>query len=269
MNRMRIILIIAIIGLFLPTLATAENRSKKSPSRKVWKLAWKEEFKGKKIDTTSWQRCIEGGADWSRHMSPLDTLCQIKNGVLELWATTTPEGVNDSRPYLTGGVQSKDLRSIKNGRIEVRARFDCARGFWPAIWLMPDIEMKWPYGGEIDIMEHLNFEDIVYQTIHTAHTYFHHEPKSKNHQTTPIKKEEFNTYAVEISDCAIIFYINNKKQFTYPKMTPTPEGQYPFADHPFYIILSAQLGGEWVGKVNPDDLPVKMEIDYVKFYERR
>jgi hypothetical protein len=28
-----------------------------------------------------------------------------------------------------------------------------------------------------------------------------------------------------------------------------------------------QLGGSWVGKVNPDDLPVEMEIDWVRFYE--
>ena len=27
-----------------------------------------------------------------------------------------------------------------------------------------------------------------------------------------------------------------------------------------------QLGGSWVGKVDPKELPVEMEIDRVKFY---
>ena len=67
----------------------------------------------------------------------------------------------------------------------------------------------------------------------------------------------------------LYFTINGTKTYTYQKMEPTPEGQFPFADHPFYIILSAQLGGSWVGKVNIEELPVKMEIDYVRFYERR
>ena len=84
-----------------------------------------------------------------------------------------------------------------------------------------------------------------------------------------INKDEFNIYAVEINESEIRFYINGEHTFSYAKMEPTPKEQYPFCDHPFYIILSAQLGGTWVGKVNPDDLPVKMEIDYVKFYERR
>ncbi len=43
---------------------------------------------------------------------------------------------------------------------------------------------------------------------------------------------------------------------------------WPF-DQPFYIILSQQLGGSWVGEVNPDQLPVSMIIDFVKVYQLR
>ena len=27
-----------------------------------------------------------------------------------------------------------------------------------------------------------------------------------------------------------------------------------------------QLGGQWVGDVDPNDLPVEMEIDWVRYY---
>jgi beta-glucanase (GH16 family) len=134
---------------------------------------------------------------------------------------------------------------------------------------MPDNNKPWPTGGEIDIMEHLNYDDIAYQTVHSSHTVQKREPQSKQGDNSAIDKDGFNIYSVEVYDNEIVFYINDKKTFTYPKMNPTPEGQYPFADHPFYIILSAQLGGSWVGKVKIEELPVKMEIDYVKFYERK
>lgn len=268
MNKKSIFIIWLLMLSFVSISAVAQDYKKQRP-QKEWRLVWKDEFKGKKLDPKSWKRCEAGGADWMRHMSPLDSLCKVKNGVLELWGVVTPEGLNESRPYITGGVCSEGLRSAKNGRFEIRARFDCAQGFWPAIWLMPDVKTPWPTGGEIDIMEHLNFEDIAYQTVHSSHTYYQREPKSKNSQTTPIDKSSFNIYSVEVSDSEITFYINNTKTFTYSKMEPNAEGQFPFANHPFYIILSAQLGGSWVGKINPDDLPVKMEIDYVKFYEKR
>ena len=57
--------------------------------------------------------------------------------------------------------------------------------------------------------------------------------------------------------------------FTYKNQEPELEGQFPFYHYPFYVILSAQLGGSWAGNVGPQDLPVKMEIDYVRVYERR
>ena len=31
-------------------------------------------------------------------------------------------------------------------------------------------------------------------------------------------------------------------------------------------MIDMQLGGNWVGPVNPDDLPVEMEIDWVRHY---
>lgn len=269
MNKKSIFSICLLILTFASISLWAQENQKQRPS-KEWKLVWKDEFKGKKLNTKSWKRYTRGGgADWDRHMSNLDSLCRVENGVLQLWGINTPAGYDDKRPFLTGGVCSMGLRTIKNGRFEVRARFDYAQGFWPAIWLMPDIQIRWPNGGEIDIMEHLNYDDIAYQTVHSSHTYNQLKPKSQNSQTSPIRRGEFNIYAVEVSESEITFYINNQKTFSYPKMVPTPEGQYPFSDHPFYIILSAQLGGSWVGKVNPDDLPVKMEIDYVKFYEKR
>ena len=44
--------------------------------------------------------------------------------------------------------------------------------------------------------------------------------------------------------------------------------QRSWPDHPFYLILSNQLGGSWVGPVDaPDQLPSEMRIDWIKVYQ--
>ncbi|MBR4995547.1 MAG: glycoside hydrolase family 16 protein [Alistipes sp.] len=231
-----------------------------------WTLVWADEFNGNELDKDSWERCPRNTADWGRHMSKLDSLVKVEDGVLKLYGINRPAEVKDNVPYLTGGVQSRRRHSMQMGRFDVRARFDSGQGFWPAIWLMPDIRIPWPTGGEIDIMEHLNSEDVAYQTVHSQHTVKQYDPYIKNGSNSPINRNEFNVYSVEIEEDAIKFYINGQPTFTYKKV-PGLKSQFPYAGHPFYVILSAQLGGSWVGKVDPADLPVRMDVDYVRFYQ--
>ena len=35
------------------------------------------------------------------------------------------------------------------------------------------------------------------------------------------------------------------------------------------MMIDQQLGGEWVGPVEMEDLPVEMEIDWVRFYQKK
>lgn len=272
-------LLLVLSMLFASQICIAQNTSKSDDNtrpvsakgarkaHKGWKLVWADEFNDNKIDEKSWERCPANKADWGKHMSNIDSLCQEKDGVLQLHAINCPEGADDTRPFLTGGVQSRGRRSMQLGRFDVRARFDCAKGFWPAIWLMPDTKIPWPKGGEIDIMEHLSFETTLYQTVHSPHTLEHREPKSQSSFTSKIDPNVFNVYSVIIYEDRIEFYANNIKTGTYERMRPDKPDQFPYSEHPFYVILSAQLGGAWVGEVEPKDLPVRMDIDYVRFYQ--
>lgn len=240
-----------------------------STKLKGWDLLWNEEFEGTELDTTSWSNCTRGGSDWNKHMSDKEGLRTVKDGSLHLYAIHRPEGETDGRTYLTGGVKTEGKRSLKLGRVDVRARLGCAQGFWPAIWLMPDNDKPWPSGGEIDIMEHLNHDDIAYQTVHSTYTKNRVEPVVKSSATGPIDRDGFNVYSVIISSYSVDFYINGRFTYSYPRLFPDREGQFPFAYNPYYIILSAQLGGGWVGEIDPAQLPVEMEVDYVRFYSGR
>ena len=66
---------------------------------------------------------------------------------------------------------------------------------------------------------------------------------------------------------SVVFFINDKHTLTYPRIETDKEGQFPF-DRPYYLLIDMQLGGNWVGKVDTLDLPVEMQIDWVRYYQK-
>ena len=65
-----------------------------------------------------------------------------------------------------------------------------------------------------------------------------------------------------------VFKLDGRATRTYQRSVTDLEGQFPF-DQAYYLLRYRQLGGSWVGPVDPATLPVKMEIDWVKVWERK
>ena len=230
-----------------------------------WSLEWADEFNTDDIDWSVWEYCPRQEAEWANKMSARADLTIQRDGNLEVWAKNNDNISEDSSPYVTGGLWGEGLKSFAMGRIDVRAKKDFAYSFWPAIWMMPDANIPWPDGGEIDIMEHLNYEPVVYQTVHSYYT----ENISKNdpvdHSTTLVDTREYHVYSVEVYEDRLVYYVDNKPQLEYRK-DESKTGQYPFSDYDFYMILSAQLGGSWPGEATGKDLPAAMYVDFVRYY---
>ena len=232
-----------------------------------WKLVWEENFeKDGRIDETIWSKIPRGRSDWDRHMSDYDALYEVKNGNLILRGMVNPGLPNDTMPFVTGGVYTKDKKAFYHGKLEINAKLGNAQGAWPAYWLLPFDAIRYPHGGEIDIMERLNSDDIAYQTVHSNYTINLRQTEPKKGTTAPIIKDDYNVYGVALYADSLVFSINGKRTMCYPRIETDLEGQFPF-DRAFYLMLDMQLGGAWVGKVEPNDLPVEMYIDWVRFYE--
>ena len=243
-----------------------DTQQEKSPPG--WKLVWEENFdQDGKIDETVWSKIPRGGSDWNRHMSDYDALYDVKDGNLILRGMVNPGLPGDTAPFITGGIYTKDKKGFQHGRIEIKAKLGNAKGAWPAFWLLPFDNEGWPRGGEIDIMERLNSDAIAYQTVHSHYTVNLKQTEPKKGTTGPIHKDKYNVYAVELYPDQLVFSINSKETFIYPRIETDLEGQFPF-DRPFYLLLDMQLGGQWVGEVEAKDLPVEMSIDWVRFYEK-
>ena len=230
-----------------------------------WKLKYTEEFNGPELDAKMWGRIDKGWCDWNRHMSRREDLVSVSGGQLHLHGVKNDDLKRDKRPMLTGGVTTQGRFAMKYGKIELRCRFEAQKGAWPAIWMMPESpSVKWPACGEIDIVERLNFNDFVHQTVHSAWTKKH--PKDPPYTGRgPFNPQTWNVFGLEWTPDEIVWTINGVSTHAYAKVGDDPL-RYPWTA-PFYLMIDMQLGGEWVGEVDMDALPVSMHVDWVKFYE--
>lgn len=231
-----------------------------------WRLSWSEEFETSELDFLVWSYCKRGYSHWCNKMIEDPSFAYQKRGNAVLIAAQNRDFNKDTLDFLTGGLTTKGKRSFRDGRLDIRVKMDEAKGFWPAVWMLPDANVEWPAGGEIDIMEHLNYDDIIYQTVHSTYT---KSVDRKIHKSQNKGKADvtgrYCLLSVELFPDRICFYIDGIKQFTYNKES---EHQFPFSKYAYYLILSAQLGGPWPGNPDGTDLPAAMYVDFVRFYER-
>lgn len=231
-----------------------------------FELVWHDDFDS--FDESKWSKISRGPAQWRKYMSSSDFLYDINDGNLILRAVAN-DGLepSDTADFLTGGVYTKDKLTVDFGKVEVRAKLEAGKSVWPAIWMLPQTG-TWPDAGEIDIMERLNHDEFVYQTVHSRYT---HTPGNKNNPkssvTAKIRPDTYNVYSVEIFPDSIMFYVNGEKTLTYPRIEVggDPHVQYPFGS-PYYILMDMQVGGDWVGPADDSDLPVEMAIDWIRTY---
>lgn len=258
---------------FLLTLLALAAACTRQP-KPEWKLVWEEEFDGTSLNDAIWSRIPRGTGDWNNYHTTTDDRCfALRDGKLVLRGIVNDDRAADTATYLTGGVETRRKHAFDGGRIEIRAKLQGARGAWPAFWLMPFDEdhEPWPHCGEIDIMERLNFDTIAYQTTHTYYSStFNGGLGIKNDplygSVGTIDPDDFNVYGVDFWPDSLVFHINGHRTFAYPRIETDKPGQFPF-NRPWFLMLDMQLGGSWVGSVDPADLPVEMEIDWVRHYQ--
>ena len=91
-------------------------------------------------------------------MTDFDSCFAMRKGKLVLRGFANQTLPNDTAPYLTGGVYTKGKKAFLDGRIEICAKLNAAKGAWPAIWTTggstDSWSWEWPLGGEIDLLEY-------------------------------------------------------------------------------------------------------------------
>ena len=267
---------------FMAALGTEAMADNPNPD---WVLVFRDEFSsssfdGKKLKWGDKWNKIEymsrPAPDWRKHQSRENALVvpgkekktsfvRLKGVYGKYKSQSGQSGKQET--FACGGIFTDKTFSFRYGYVEVRARFDCAKGVWPAIWLLPR-SGGWPNGGEIDIMEHLNHQKHVWQTIHLLRNSGSGDAsRTINPQPAINDVTAWHTYGVEWAPGRITFYVDDKKTGSF-----TREGftHWPFdRDVEFYLLIDQQIGGNWPGQADPAQLKAKsanFDIDYVRVY---
>lgn len=264
-------------------LLTACQQKENNPASKVvinsLDLVWSDEFENEGLpDSTKWSYDIGNGCPdicgWGNNELQYYTQSNTKNSRVEnghLIIEAHKED-KDEMNYTSARLVTKNKGDWKYGRIEVKAKLPSGKGTWPAIWMLPTDRSTyggWPKCGEIDIMEHVGYSpDSLFGTIHTE-AYNHTIGTQKGGSLEDKSLEsDFHVYALDWSEDGMVWYMDNKQYFKFENEKMTYK-EWPF-DQQFHLILNIAVGGNWGGKfgVNEDIWPQRMEVDYVRVYQR-
>jgi beta-glucanase (GH16 family) len=182
-------------------------------------------------------------------------------------------GLSDwgKQQFTSARLITKGLGDWTYGFFEIRAKLPCGRGTWPAIWMLPsDDSVKWPEGGEIDIMEHVGFDPgVIHHSIHTsAFNFSRGTQKTSSHQI-PDACDAMHKYQLLWTADFMLFGVDDRPKLLFRKESDK-RARWPF-DQPQHLLLNIAVGGSWGGQkgVDPAAFPARMEVDYVRVYQLR
>jgi beta-glucanase (GH16 family) len=236
-------------------------------AQQQYKLVWQDEFTNNGLpDTLKWQYDV-GGHGWGNNEKQIytnanATNCKQENGCLVITAA-----LNSDSSITSARIKTK--LAWQYGKIEVRAKLPKGIGTWPAIWMLPLQRTKgWPTDGEIDIMEHVGFnQNTIHATIHCSD--YNHMKKTEitAKQLLPTATDSFHVYTVEWTPNDICISIDKTTYYNYNNAKNT-YNSWPF-NQPFQLLLNLAIGGNWGGQKGIDYklFPAKFYIDYVKVYQ--
>ena len=263
--------------------AAAEQAAYYAPDG--YQLVWHDEFdEGSELNSTDWTHEVQRDhwvnnelQNYVNHKSPEGKLVtELKNGALRINCFREKVKNKDEYKVYSGRVYAHVNEGWQHGYFEASIKLPSGKGTWPAFWMMPvgnDWNTNpWPMCGEIDIMEEVGVvPNEVSSSIHTQ-DYNHTNNTQKTHAMTIDRAEgEFHTYALLWTADEMTTYVDGKVQLNVKKsVLGSGHNQWPF-HYPFYLILNLAWGGDWGGMQGVDEskLPVTMEVDYVRVFQKK
>ena len=246
-----------------------------TPTPAGYTLVWADEFDGQSINSSIWNFETGDGtayglpAGWGNNEKQIYTnsldnasiTMHAGNTVLAITARETSPGQYTSARLTTNG-----LKSMRFGRIDVRAKVPTGNGLWPAIWLLGENRplVDWPGCGEIDIAEILGKQsNTLYNTVHyTKAGNTKGEIQHEEMKPSGLYSDDYHVYGIEWTEQTITYTLDGTSIYQVPIDADMKEFQ-----RSFYMILNVAVGGYWPGEPDASTIfPQAMYVDYVRVY---
>jgi len=247
-----------------------------------WEILWSDEFDGDELDYMKWNK-LSWRPGWVNNelqaYTERDTNIFLENGYLVLQGLIDPgysgidyTGNNYNTDYTSGRINTDNKFSTTYGKFDIRAKLPKGKGSWPAIWMLGESisSIGWPDCGEIDIMEHVGYDEgMIHGSVHTEdYNHMYNTQKSGSKYIENVT-DAFHVYSLEWSPFYLRYLIDDEPFFFVYNDSNGDNGRWPF-DDPHYIILNLAIGGDWGGVqgVSASDFPMRMMVDYVRVFKQ-
>jgi beta-glucanase (GH16 family) len=252
------------------TGAVSAANPPKAPSLFEAKPCWADEFSKPGLpDPAKWSYDTGGTGwgnnEWQNYTAGPNSV--VKDGFLTITARKEDRG---QAHYTSARIVTKGKGDFLYGRFEARIKLPPGRGTWPAFWMLPtdNVYGIWPNSGEIDIMEHVGFnENLIHISTHCKAYYFKLNTQKTDTLRVANVCSQFHLYRVDWTPKAIQGFVDNKLVFTVKNEHAGFE-KWPF-DKRFHLLLNVAVGGDWGATKGVDDgiFPTSMVVDYVRVYK--
>lgn len=249
----------------------------------MWTLAWSDDFEGEALDVDAWNVKVNEShcCGIFKKQGELELYLPeevfLRDGKLVLRTRQRPavDPKGQTWNYTSGWVDTKSRFSQRLGRFEANCSMPSSRatGVWPAFWLLPDADVCWPTGGEVDIFEFLGtpIQDRTWGSYHWA------RPGECGKDRAPIPgagytpgmvgHEDWQTgwhvYAVEWFEDRFDYYVDDVKYFT------VNGSKVNMPSSPMYLIFDQAVDAElFPPGTGPSEYGegVELQIEYVRVY---
>ena len=227
-----------------------------------YSLVWSDEFSGTAVDTTKWTfETGNLGVNNEREYYQAAN-ATVANGNLVITAKKQTVG---NFLYTSARMNTLNKVSAQYGRVEARIKLPLGAGLWPAFWMMgTDItSVSWPQCGEIDVMEHVNDDNVIHGTMH-----WNNNGHAQYGLTTTTTPADYHVYTIFWDSSSIRWYVDNTLYLTgniANNINNTGAFQLPF-----FLLLNMAVAGDFPGQaVDESKLPASMYVDYVRVYKAK
>jgi beta-glucanase (GH16 family) len=173
--------------------------------------------------------------------------------------------------YTSACLLTRGLQSWQYGRFEMRGRINISNGLWPAFWTL-GLHGAWPANGEIDIMEYYKRKLLA----NVASMGNNKKPKWFS-TVKPIEElgaekwsKEFHVWRMDWDSESISLLVDglllNKVKLSDLK-NEDGSNFHPFMQQ-HYLLLNLAMGGMNGGDLGDTKFPNRMEVDYVRVYQK-
>lgn len=248
---------------------TSSSDKATEPAEPAEVYLWHDEFDT--IDTTKWTFEIGTGAsgwgnnEWQYYTGRSEN-AYVQDGILHIRANKEDyEGAK----YTSARMITKGKYSFTYGTVEARIALPVGKGIWPAFWMLGENidAVSWPACGEIDIIEAVNSESIVYGTNHwqTEGNQADYGNNTRDYYGTSKELDitQFHNYKMVWNEKLIAMYVDD---FKYHEISIKESAGGTDAFHkPQFFILNVAVAGNWPGfEVDDTQFPNEMLVDYIR-----